>query len=147
MAYGMSYQRAAGDPFLGGLLKAGIGFVAGGVKNLLGGAKKQAITGLAQQFPVVPGGTFPGGTVIRTPGVRGFVQRTLPGGATGLEVMRKRRRRMNPTNPQALRRAIRRQQGFVKLARKALQGTGYQIVTRGSRRPRRDLGPGHRHVR
>ena len=45
----------------------------------------------------------------------------------------RRRRRMNPANPKALRRAIRRQDGFVKLARRALKGSGYTIVSRGSR--------------
>jgi len=55
-------------------------------------------------------------------------------------------RRMNVANPKALRRAIRRQAGFVKLARKALRGTGYSIVSKGSRRPSRvsvrESGPG-----
>lgn len=51
---------------------------------------------------------------------------------TGLPMKRKR---MNPANPKALRRAIRRQSGFVKLARRALKGSGYQIVSRGSRKP------------
>jgi hypothetical protein len=57
----------------------------------------------------------------------------------------KKSRRMNVTNPKALRRAIRRQAGFVKLAKKALKGTGYTIVSRGSRRPRtvvKESGPG-----
>ena len=44
-----------------------------------------------------------------------------------------KRRRMNPGNAKALRRAIRRQESFVKLARKALKGTKSTITTRGSR--------------
>lgn len=40
---------------------------------------------------------------------------------------------MNPANPRALRRAIRRQTGFIKLARRALRGSGYVIASRGSR--------------
>jgi len=55
------------------------------------------------------------------------------------------RRRMNVANPKALRRAIRRQAGFVKLARRALKGSGYTIVTRGSRKPQlriQETGPG-----
>lgn len=44
-----------------------------------------------------------------------------------------RRRRMNVANPKALRRAIRREQGFVKLAKRSLKGTGYKIVTASSR--------------
>jgi len=60
--------------------------------------------------------------------------------------MKRAYRRMNVANPKALRRAIRRQAGFVKLARKALRGTGYSIVSKGSRRPSRvsvrESGPG-----
>lgn len=41
---------------------------------------------------------------------------------------------MNPANPRALRRAIRRQTGFVKLARRALRGSGYVIASRGRSR-------------
>ena len=55
------------------------------------------------------------------------------------------RKRMNVANPKALRRAIRRQAGFVKLARRALKGSGYTIVSKGSRRPKnivKESGPG-----
>lgn len=38
-----------------------------------------------------------------------------------------RNRRMNPANPKALRRAMRRTDGFVKLAKRALKGTGYAV--------------------
>lgn len=61
---------------------------------------------------------------------------------TGFPVKRKR---MNVANPKALRRAIRRQAGFVKLARRALKGSGYQIVSKGSRAKRinvREAGSG-----
>lgn len=57
----------------------------------------------------------------------------MPLGTPG-EMMPKRKR-MNVANPKALRRAIRRQSGFVKLARKALKGSGYRIVSGSSRRP------------
>lgn len=36
-------------------------------------------------------------------------------------------RRMNVANPRALRRAMRRTDGFVKLAKRALKGTGYAV--------------------
>jgi hypothetical protein len=52
----------------------------------------------------------------------------------GEKMLGKKRRRINPANPKALRRAIRRQEGFVKLARKALKGTGYKISRAGSSR-------------
>ncbi len=54
-------------------------------------------------------------------------------------------RRMNVGNAKALRRAIRRQSGFVKLARRALQGSGYRIVSKGAGRRRvsvKEAGPG-----
>lgn len=61
------------------------------------------------------------------------------------EVVRKRRR-MNVTNSKALRRAIRRTDGFVKLAKRALKGTGYTVSRRGSGRTRPQVivesGPG-----
>lgn len=38
-----------------------------------------------------------------------------------------RNRRMNVANPKALRRAMRRTDGFVKLAKRALKGTGYAV--------------------
>lgn len=54
-------------------------------------------------------------------------------------------RRMNVGNARALRRAIRRQSGFVKLARRALRGSGYSIVSKGAGRRRvsiKEAGPG-----
>jgi hypothetical protein len=58
---------------------------------------------------------------------------------------------MNVANPRALRRSIRRQAGFVKLARRALKGTGYTVVSRGVRRGARtvvhEAGPGSVTVR
>jgi hypothetical protein len=39
---------------------------------------------------------------------------------------------MNPANPRALRRAIRREKGFIALARRALAGTGITIGRRPS---------------
>jgi len=96
-------------------------FGIGGPRGLVAG------TGLA------PGARFVGTPPPRTkpfvtPGMGG--PRLDP--RTGLPM---KRRRINPANPKALRRAIRRQAGFVKLARRALKGSGYQIVSRGSRRP------------
>lgn len=73
----------------------------------------------------------------------------LPGGVPFVQT-RRRRRRMNYANGKALTRAIRRQDGFVKLARKALKGSGYKIVSKGSgsrkRVSIRESGPGSVHV-
>lgn len=69
---------------------------------------------------------------VPTPGVRGFIERGLPGGRTGFEDPTRRRRRMNVGNAKALRRAIRRTDGFVRLSRSALKNTGYKIVSKSS---------------
>lgn len=44
------------------------------------------------------------------------------------------RRRMNVGNAKALRRAIRRTDGFVRLAKSALKNTGFKIVSKSSGR-------------
>jgi len=122
MAY-FGGAQGRGDPgFFGSLFGAAKGFLTGGP---VGG-----IAGLAASFRRPTGGTR---TVprIRTPGISGVLQRAIPGGRTGFQQPHKRRR-MNVTNDKALRRAIRRQAGFVKLAKKALKGTGFQIVSSAS---------------
>jgi hypothetical protein len=127
--YGVRYTRARGGfpllaaagSLLGGLLKKG-------VKKLVSSAVRQAPAvatgvGIAKlASPVLP----PTG-MVPTPGMRGKVQRILPGGESGFY----RRRRMNVANPKALRRAIRRTDGFVKLAKRTLKGTGYTVARRG----------------
>lgn len=110
--------------WLGGVVKrtaAGVIRRIGGVgTSVAAGAVGAAIPGMVRP-PAAPPGMVP------VPGVRGKVQRILPGGASGFM----RRRRMNVANPKALRRAIRRTDGFVKLARRTLKGTGFTIARRG----------------
>lgn len=80
-----------------------------------------------------------GPAVVARPGIRAAAERFFPGGKTGLMVAPgqvAKRRRMNVANPKALRRAIRRQSGFVKLAKKALKGSGYTVTARGAGRRR-----------
>lgn len=139
-----------GDPGIFGSIFGGIkgaigGFARGGPIGAIGGA----VSGLTKratprsQVQRAPGGL----PIINVPGFAGFAQRAIPGGKTGLKVgygMHKRRR-MNVGNAKALRRAIRRTDGFVKLARKALKGTGYAVTRRGStKKPMRivEHGPG-----
>ena len=148
MSYGMAGRDFHGDPFLGGI----IGTIAKGAiglgKKALGLDRPRYVPTHQAPMPVMPGGRLP--RVVPTPGARGRIQRILPGGQTGYQVepgARPRRKRINPANPKALRRANRRQDGFGKLARRALKGSGYTITSRSSRRPRRDLGAGHTHVR
>jgi hypothetical protein len=138
---------------IGGAVK---GFVSGGPLGAIGGAIS-GVTGkgsATQTLALPPAFQIPsrvptivpsGGTIQPTSGLKGVVQRLVPGGASGYEVVGRKRRRMNVTNDKALRRAIRRQQGFVKLAKRALRGTGYTVATRGrSKRPVsiRESGPG-----
>ena len=149
------YMRGyRGDPGIFSFLKKGIGGIIRGVGGLLpgpfGGIARTvggAIAGrttVARSPMVMPGR---GGQMGRfTPGAQ--LQSISPGGTqfkgqcpaghhmsktTGACVPN---RRMNVGNARALRRAIRRQSGFVKLARRALQGSGYRIVSKGSGRRR-----------
>lgn len=145
-----------GDPglfgFLGGVAKKIAGTVLdvhpmGGVVKKIGGAVIGRGRGRPQRTIVPPqlGGGGPTGMAGITP--RGTAaQQKAAARAMKAATGQRTYRRMNVGNAKALRRAIRRQQGFVKLARRALRGTGYTITTRGSRRPRptsiRESGPG-----
>lgn len=150
MSYGMAGRNFHGDPFLGGILKTVIG---GGISlgKKIFGKKKLPFPALPRGFPQFPG--IPSQPGIGTPFRPGLPHlppghpdtAMVPKGTTGFGPAK--RKRINPANPKALRRTIRRQDGFVKLARRALKGSGYTIVSRGSRRPKRDLGAGHTHVR
>lgn len=148
----MSYYQGdyyQGDPFLGGLVRT-VGRVATGVIGT-----------------VVPG---PVGTAIGRIGGSIFTRRapqprTLQPVSPAMPMMpryqppraaqpvaigpdgmpKKKRRRMNVTNDKALRRAVRRTDGFVKLAKRALRGTGYSVVSKSSRARRvnvRESGAG-----
>jgi len=143
-----------GDPGLFGFLKkavgAGLGVVGklgipgiSGAAGLVGGliGRRSAGPPGIQRYtgPMMFAGGGPPG-LRKVPGLRGLGQRMVPGGATGY--FQPRRRRMNVGNVKALRRAMRRQEGFVKLARRALKGSKYTITTRGSSRPSR-----HVHIR
>jgi len=127
----------------------GIGGVAGAIEGVLyPGTQQPAIIRTPTGTPPMRGMGGPLPTLEPVPGIKGGLERLVPGGATGYEiVLPAKKRRMNIANPKALRRAIRREQGFVKLAKRALKGTGHMVVTKGSRAPRRDLGRGHTHVR
>lgn len=56
----------------------------------------------------------------------------LPDRVTGFNTGGRKRRRMNPANPKALRRAIRRTDSFVTLAKSALKNTGFKIVSKSA---------------
>jgi len=142
----------AGDP---GWLSAAFGFLKKKVlPMIIGTARKQVggvIAGTAigtavgtavgppapgmQPPPGSIGGalTMPGGTRISVAGVLPS-HAALPGHTpAGYHLDKKtgtrwvKNRRMNVANPRALRKALRRTDGFVKLAKRSLKGTGYAV--------------------
>lgn len=139
--YGVGDYYMAGDP---------------GFLSSIGGFFKKAIGVAAGQLPVVGPAITVGRTIIggRGPAPVRIVRPAggAPGPMIGLDGRPgRKRRRMNYANDRALKRSIRRQAGFVKLAKKALKGSGYMIVSKGSRRSSRPLsikesGPGSVHV-
>ena len=147
--YRGDYYRSRGDP---GLFSA-IGSV---IKGFASGGPIGAISSLFSKpgLPASPKGqgglVLPGGVMISPqriiPGGQPFISRQgAPGGAggqAGYHLDKKnhskwvRNRSMNPANPRALRRAIRREHSFVALAKRVLKGTGITIGRRtfGSRK-------------
>jgi hypothetical protein len=111
--------------FIGGVARTVIGATPlGGVVNALVPSFNRPQIAHIQQ-PIVP-----------VPGLTGFGQRLIPGGASGYMVAR--RRRLNPLNIKALRRAMRRAKGFEKQARRVgtyfNPGKAYKLKGR-KRRP------------
>lgn len=137
------YGQGGLGSFLGGALKtvarAATGFVTGGPAGAIGGV----VSSLVPSSRPAPGGGLQIPSVTVRPGA------FLPGG-TPLVSFGKKRRRMNYANGRALARANRRVDGFVRLARKSLQHTGYKIVSKSAgKRPVniRESGPGSVNVR
>jgi len=116
---------------VGGFLRAGpFGAVRGGIRGLTSGGGRPSASSIA----------MPGGSMRGIIGTRG-----KPAAQAKMLGVKRKSRRMNVANPKALRRAIRREQGFVKLAKKALKGTGYRVVSASSQRKRvqvRESGAG-----
>ena len=143
--------KRIGRPIIGGLIGGPIGAVVAGA---VGGAAKPAPQ---FQIPGQVAGqiSFPGGVQVgmgfqrggamvpgqgRLPPFTATGAGVMPGGGRGGAMVPSgyhfakdgsgrlvRNRRMNVTNPRALRRSIRRLDGFVKLAKRALKGTGYAV--------------------
>ena len=109
-------------------------------------------------IPYMPPIPVPSGTPGAVPagGLKGVLQRALPGGASGFQsgpggvpgmsgyhldkatgTRWVRNRSMNPGNARALRRAIRREQSFVALAKRALRGSGYTFKRTGAPKARK----------
>lgn len=141
----MSYYQGdyfAGDPgffsFLGGLAKKAAGFLPGPAGQIAGGllrgTERKVLTGT-----VAAAGRASERSMMRRVATRGIgIVRRHPvltaagaagavGAAAGMGAERlmmgrggRRHRRMNVTNPKALRRAIRRTHGFAKLAMRTI---------------------------
>lgn len=112
--YRGDYYRAGDFLGIGKAIKK-IGKVAlGAVGGFLKGGPVGAIAGIGQQLvpQIKPPGIVFTGQGAPEPGIAGMVHRALPGGYSGYLP----RRRMNPTNVKALRRAGRRVKGFLKIA-------------------------------
>jgi hypothetical protein len=113
--YTGDYYR--GDNYATGGIFSSIGkFLGGAAKTVLGATPVGRVVGTAL-IPSLGAPQIAGlapGRIMPTPGLRGTAQRLFPGGASGYELGR--RRRMNPLNVKALRRAGRRVKGFLKIA-------------------------------
>ena len=148
--YTGDYGRAMGDPGFFDTLKR----IGGGiVKTLAPAPIRIGISALERIKGRGRGQMLPGlPATARIPvAAAAAAARGMKGGKTTASGAPRKRRRMNVANPKALRKAIRRQDGFVKLARRALKGSGYTIVSRSSRARRvqsiRESGPGSVNVR
>jgi len=127
--YRGDYYR--GDPFIGGLIAGAagklIGRAASWVGKKVGGAAGRTAGAIARDaVPSAIGGAA-GYTVGRRMG-QGTGLMPIPQlgpDNTGWGSGKKKYRRMNPLNPKALRRALRRAEGFEKFARKTVSGLRY----------------------
>jgi hypothetical protein len=136
--YGSRYRR--GDPgffsALGNVFKGVAGSVAGmipGIGGALSGAiSKIGVKAPSAMAPLMKMGKSVGTAIVKHPGITAAGTAALGVGAGALIAGRKaagagavtvggrRRRRMNPCNPRALRRAIRRAHSFERLAKRVI---------------------------
>ena len=142
-----TYGYARGDPgLLSGIFKLGAKIIRGGARFFRGplGTAVATTAGVvaatrpaAVPAPVQPPGTvggaisFPGGTAISVAGVPAISTPMAPGMCpSGYHYAKDgsgrlvRNRRMNVANPKALRRSLRRVQGFEKLVRRTFTISG-----------------------
>lgn len=119
-------------PVIGGLVGGPIGAVIGGIAGAASTSVPATVPPVAPPPGSVGGAlTFPGGTRLSVAGVMPTPGMPGAGGITpsGYHLDKKtrtrwvRNRRMNVANPRALRKAMRRVQGFEKLAKRTISFT------------------------
>lgn len=134
--YRGDYYR--GDPFLGALIGAGVKKAAGFIGSRIGRAAGRIPPALVQRATDIGGGAAAGFAAGRGRGMPELMPigpislAPMPGGAVAprdpLKAMGKGgRRRINPLNPKALRRALRRAEGFEKFAARTVNSL-YKVI-------------------
>jgi len=126
VGYYMAGDYYAGDPFLGGFVKA-IGKGLGRIAKRFAGP---VLTGIPGVGPLAAVGLSLASKRQTTKGFAAPMQLAQPAAFAG---GRRRSSRMNYLNLKALKRASRRKAGFVKYARVGLEGTPFMVVSRSSR--------------
>lgn len=130
---GNNYYRGdyyRGDPFLGGLIAGAVGKLAGKaagwVGRKIGGRAGAAAAGAAVGTALVP---TQSGMPINLGPIGIDPRGILPGGRpfTTFGAQTKKRRRINPLNPKALRRALRRAEGFEKFSQRTVNAM-YRVI-------------------
>lgn len=133
MLGGQSRQKMVltGDPFLGGLFRA-LGKGLGGVARLVAPSLGLQLPSTAKPFIALPQPGGPASGPVQPFDLKKYIpprppQIVIPtaggGGIVSSSFHLKRRRRMNPLNPRALRRALARASAFARFARRSLHVT------------------------
>jgi len=121
-------KRIAG-PIIGGMIGGPLGGMIGGAATTP--ARRPGTPPILPPPPGAIGGavSFPGGTTVSVAGVPRMAGVAAGACPTGYHLAKDgsgrwvRNRRMNVANPRALRKAMRRVQGFEKLAKRTIQFT------------------------
>ena len=138
----MSYYQGdyyQGDPGLfgsiGSIFKGAVKLGTSMIPGPVGAIARTAVGGIfsrQSQPKIQPFAAVPPTIAPRQP-MAPFRQPVNAAERARLGLAPRKRRRMNVTNDKALRRAVRRTDGFVKLSKRALRGTGYTVVSKSSR--------------
>jgi len=141
---GANYYRGdyyRGDPFLGGIISGAarliggktvgrlVGKAAAWAGRQMGGRVGAAASGVATGLTLGGGFTTVGqqGMPINIGPIGIDPRAVLPGGQPFTTWGTKKRRRINPLNPKALRRALRRAEGFEKFSQRTVNAM-YRVI-------------------